>query len=180
MSILIKNRKRIEIDFDAQKIPLLRRMIDAAPWRVRWDYKGLSRCGFFGTQRDWNQTLINRVDDISTQIRKSTKENANTLIVSIEILSILKDNEKFKCDGGRLFFGNHYEIFVNKYLQSNVMIVCRMVSNEEDWFKNNRLMGTILVDGMPEHVPIVPSVITEDIKVSKMEILDRKYILIVK
>ncbi len=48
-------------------------LINQAPFRARWDYKGLSNnANFFGTQKDWNQTLITRVNELSAQIHKST------------------------------------------------------------------------------------------------------------
>lgn len=151
MSILIRNRKPIEVDFDAEKLPLLRRMLNAAPFRLRWDYTGWRKGSSMSpyTQTEWNQTLTTKINEISAQIHKSTlKGGADMLVISSEILSILEDNEYIKFDGDRIFLSSRYEIIVNKYLSPHHMIVCKVVSNEEDWFKNPKLMGVITVDGI--------------------------------
>ena len=150
MIILLRNRKPIEVDFDAQKIPLLRRMLDAAPWRLRWDCKLPRGNNFFGTQKDWNQTITTKINEISGQIHKATlRGGADTLIVSRAVLAILEDNEYVKTDeDGSIFFGSRYQIHVNKYLPSHAMIVCKMVADEEDWFKNPKLMGVVRVDSV--------------------------------
>ena len=57
-------------------------LINEAPFRARWDYKGLSNnANFFGTQKDWNQTLITRVNELSAQIHKATLRGGANWIV---------------------------------------------------------------------------------------------------
>lgn len=155
MLILLKTRKPIEVvidvvDDDAKKLPLLRRMLDVAPFMVRWDYNGWRKNGsIFYTQKDWNQSITTEINEISAQIHKSRLNGgADMLVISSEILSILKDNEYVRFDGDRIFLSSRYEIIVNKYLAPHDMIVCKMVSNEEDWFKSPMLMGKIIVDGI--------------------------------
>lgn len=78
---------------------ILRDLRKAAPWQLRWDYNGWRRMGGFSTnytQKDWNQTLITKVNQISAQIHKATlRGGANFLIVSTEISALLNDLEYF-------------------------------------------------------------------------------------
>ena len=187
MSILIRNRKPIEVDFDAEKLPLLRRMLNAAPFRLRWDYNGWRKAAF--RQTDWNQTLTTKINEISAQIHKSTLNGgADMLVISSEILSILKDNEYIRFEGDRIFLSSRYEIIVNKHLAPHDMIVCKTVSNEEEWFNNPRLMGLIKVDGIGDAEAELTGMLSEQIAGEiDEEILssfrkpprNRKYLLIV-
>jgi len=181
MSILLKKRNPIEIDFDAQKIPLLRKMFYSASFSLRWDYGGLSGLsGFYGTQKDWNQTITNKINEISANIHRATlKGGADTLIVSCEVLSILEDNDyitNFK--DGTILLGNRYEVHVNKYLPPYAMIVCKLVPNEEDWFKNPKLMGVIMVDGLGTEAKLWGEIDKEILNGLRMGLTNRRYLLI--
>jgi len=65
----------------------------------RWDYQGWrksSQASNAYTQKDWNQTLITKVNQISAQIHKSTlRGGANFVVVSSEISAIFDDLEYF-------------------------------------------------------------------------------------
>ena len=71
-----------------------------APFRARWDYQGLSNnANFFGTQKDWNQTLITRINELSAQIHKATlRGGANWVVCSAEAGAIFDDLEYFHVD----------------------------------------------------------------------------------
>ena len=66
---------------------------------ARWDYQGWrksSQASNAYTQKDWNQTLITKVNQISAQIHKSTlRGGANFVVVSSEISAIFDDLEYF-------------------------------------------------------------------------------------
>jgi hypothetical protein len=66
---------------------------------VRWDYQGWRKSSTASnayTQKDWNQTLITKVNQISAQIHKSTlRGGANFVVVSSEISAIFDDLEYF-------------------------------------------------------------------------------------
>jgi hypothetical protein len=69
-----------------------------AAWQLRWDYNGWKRLpnnnGY--TQKDWNQTLITAINQISAQIHKSTlRGGANFIVVSSEVSSVFDDLEYF-------------------------------------------------------------------------------------
>ena len=78
---------------------ILRDLRKAAPWQARWDYNGWQRIGTTSTgytQKDWNQTLMTKMNMISAQIQKSTLQGgANFVVVSAEISAVLNDLEYF-------------------------------------------------------------------------------------
>lgn len=78
---------------------ILRDIRKAAPWQARWDYNGWQRLGTTSTvytQKDWNQTLMTKINQISAQIQKSTlRGGANFIVVSAEISAVLNDLEYF-------------------------------------------------------------------------------------
>lgn len=78
---------------------ILRDLRKAAAWQLRWDYNGWRRAATSAnpyTQKDWNQTLITRINQLSAQIHKSTlRGGANFIIVSSEISAIFDDLEYF-------------------------------------------------------------------------------------
>ena len=78
---------------------ILRDLRKLAPWQARWDVNGWRRMAGFSTnytQKDWNQELITKVNQISAQIQKSTlRGGANWLVVSSEISALLNNLEYF-------------------------------------------------------------------------------------
>lgn len=78
---------------------ILRDMRKAAPWQLKWDYNGWTRMNGFSTnytQKDWNQTLMTKINQISQQIHKATlRGGANYVVVSTEISAVLNDLEYF-------------------------------------------------------------------------------------
>lgn len=78
---------------------ILRDLRKAAPWQARWDYNGWQRLGTTSTiytQKDWNQTLMTKVNQISAQIQKaSLRGGADWIVVSAEISAVLNDLEYF-------------------------------------------------------------------------------------
>lgn len=78
---------------------ILRDLRKAAAWTLRWDYNGWRKASTAAspyTQKDWNQTLITKVNQVSAQIHKSTlRGGANYIVVSSEISAIFNDLEYF-------------------------------------------------------------------------------------
>ena len=77
---------------------ILRDLRKAAPWQARWDVNGWRRMAAFSTnytQKDWNQELFTKINQISAQSHKATlRGGANFIVVSSEI-SALFDNLEF-------------------------------------------------------------------------------------
>lgn len=68
-------------------------------WQVRWDVNGWRRMAAYSTnytQKDWNQELITRVNQVSAQIHKGTlRGGANFIVVSSEISALFDNLEYF-------------------------------------------------------------------------------------
>jgi hypothetical protein len=93
LTALLSEQMGAEIDRE-----ILRDLRRGAAWTMRWDYNGLRKqpTQYYGTQKDWNQTLINAVNKISAQIHKSTlRGGASALVVSAEISAVFDDLEYF-------------------------------------------------------------------------------------
>jgi hypothetical protein len=78
---------------------ILRDLRKAAPWQARWDANGWRRMAGYSTnytQKDWNQELMTKVNQISAQIHKATlRGGANFIVVSSEISALFDNLEYF-------------------------------------------------------------------------------------
>jgi hypothetical protein len=78
---------------------ILRDLRKASPWQLKWDYNGWRRQSTLSTnytQKDWNQTLMTKINQLSAQIHKATlRGGANFIVVSTEISAVLNDLEYF-------------------------------------------------------------------------------------
>jgi hypothetical protein len=94
LTALLSEQVAAEIDRE-----VLRDLRKGAAWDLRWDYNGWKRLGANAvpyTQKDWNQTLITAINQISAQIHKSTlRGGANWIVVSSEVSAIFDDLEYF-------------------------------------------------------------------------------------
>ena len=88
--------EQIAAEIDREILKDLRK---ASPWQLKWDYNGWRRQAGFSTnytQKDWNQTLMTKINQISAQIHKATlRGGANFVVVSTEISAVLNDLEYF-------------------------------------------------------------------------------------
>jgi hypothetical protein len=133
LTALLSEEVAAEIDRE-----IIRDLINGAMFEARWDYAGLrNNANFFGTQKDWNQTLITKVNEISAQIHKATlRGGANWIICSAEAGAIFDDLEYFHVDGsaqaeaekynlgiekiGNL--GNRYVVYKDPYMPANIVL----------------------------------------------------------
>ena len=96
LTALLSEQVAAEIDRE-----ILRDLRKGAAWTLRWDYNGWKRGTSANpltqyTQKDWNQTLVTAINQISAQIHKSTlRGGANWIVVSSEISAIFDDLEYF-------------------------------------------------------------------------------------
>ena len=78
---------------------ILRDLRKSAPWQARWDVNGWRRLAGFSTnytQKDWNQELMTKINQISAQIHKATlRGGANFIVVSSEISALFDNLEYF-------------------------------------------------------------------------------------
>ena len=93
LTALLSEQVAAEIDRE-----ILRDLRKGAAWNLRWDYNGWRRINATTsyTQKDWNQTLITAINQLSAQIHKSTlRGGANWIVVSSEVSAIFDDLEYF-------------------------------------------------------------------------------------
>ena len=115
-------------------------------FKLYWDYNGWKGSGY--TQKDWNQTLINRVKQISAEIYKSsTGGGANTIIVSPVIFNIIEDLEFFYEIDMTCY--NYKVIVDNDMLNSGVLVV--KMGEDTSNFENNEI-GYIEILNLPEFI----------------------------
>jgi len=93
LTALLSEQMAAEIDRE-----ILRDLRRGAAWTTRWDYNGLRKqtTGYYGVQKDWNQTLVTKVNQISAQIHKATlRGGASWVVVSPEVSAVFDDLEYF-------------------------------------------------------------------------------------
>ncbi len=94
LTAMLSEQVAAEIDRE-----ILRDLRKGGAWQLRWDYNGWRKAATSAnpyTQKDWNQTLITRLNQTSAQIHKSTlRGGANFIVVSSEISAIFDDLEYF-------------------------------------------------------------------------------------
>ena len=88
--------EEIAAELDREILKDLRKV---APWQARWDVNGWRRMASFSTnytQKDWNQELVTKINQVSAQIHKSTlRGGANFIVVSSEISAVFDNLEYF-------------------------------------------------------------------------------------
>lgn len=94
LTALLSEQIAAEIDRE-----ILRDLRKYAPWQARWDVNGWRRQAGYSTnytQKDWNQELMTKINQISAQIHKATlRGGANFIVVSSEISALFDNLEYF-------------------------------------------------------------------------------------
>jgi len=158
LTALLSEQVAAEIDRE-----ILRDLRKGAAWTLRWDYNGWKRLNNQSTpytQKDWNQTLITAINQISAQIHKSTlRGGANWIVVSSEISAIFDDLEYFHVSNaapeqdqfnmgiervGTL--SGRYQVFRDPYFPPNTVLIGHK--------------GTSLLDTGYIYAPYVPLQLT--------------------
>ena len=127
LTSLLSEQIAAEIDRE-----ILRELRELAPWQCRWDVNGWRRQAGFSTnytQKDWNQELITKINQVSAQIQKSTlRGGANFIVVSSEISAVFDNLEYFhvsdaNAEADQYNMGierigslqNRYQVYVDPY-----------------------------------------------------------------
>ena len=134
LTALLSEQMAAEIDRE-----VLRDLRRGAAWTLRWDYNGLRKQSspYYGTQKDWNQTLITKINQISAQIHKAVlRGGASWIVVSPEISAVMDDLEYFhvsnaapeqdKYNMGIEKIGtlsNRYQVYRDPYSPANTMLI---------------------------------------------------------
>jgi hypothetical protein len=97
LTALLSEQIAAEVDRE-----ILRDLRKGAAWKAKWDYNEWKYGGASGatlqgyTQKDWNQTLVTKINQISAQIHKTTlRGGANWVVVSSEVSAVFDDLEYF-------------------------------------------------------------------------------------
>jgi hypothetical protein len=159
LTALLSEQVAAEIDRE-----ILRDLRKAAAWNLRWDYNGWKRLSSIGavpyTQKDWNQTLITAVNQISAQIHKSTlRGGANWIVVSSEISAIFDDLEYFHVSNAAPEQDQY-----NMGIERIGTLAGRYQVYRDPYFPANQLLlghkGTSLLDTGYIYAPYVPLQLT--------------------
>ena len=127
LTSLLSEQIAAEIDRE-----ILRELRKLAPWQCRWDVNGWRRQAGFSTnytQKDWNQELITKINQVSAQIQKSTlRGGGNFIVVSSEISAVFDNLEYFhvsdaNAEADQYNMGierigslqNRYQVYVDPY-----------------------------------------------------------------
>ena len=134
LTALLSEQIAAEIDRE-----ILRDLRGGAAWSARWDYNGLRNQSmtYYGTQKDWNQTLLTKINQLSAQIHKSTlRGGASWIVVSPEVSAVLDDLEYFHVSNaspeedkynmgiekvGTL--GGRYQVYRDPYAPANTILI---------------------------------------------------------
>ena len=142
---------------------ILRDLRKAAPWKARWDYNGWQRLNTTSTvytQKDWNQTLMTKINQISAQIQKSTlRGGANWIVVSAEISAVLNDLEYFHVTDANAE-ADQYNMGIEKIgsLQGRYQVIVDPYSPHWSLIMGHH--GTSLLDTGYIYAPYVPMALT--------------------
>ena len=97
LTALLSEQIAAEVDRE-----ILRDLRKGAAWNLKWDYNEWKYGGDGGatlqgyTKKDWNQTLITKINQLSAQIHKTTlRGGANWIVVSSEVSAVFDDLEYF-------------------------------------------------------------------------------------
>ncbi len=135
LTALLSEQVAAEIDRE-----ILRDLRKGAAWKLRWDYDGWRRLSTTSTaynQKDWNQTLITAINQISAQIHKSTlRGGANWVVCSSEVSAIFDDLEYFHVSNAAPDQDNYnmgiervgtlsgrYQVFRDPYFPPNMVLL---------------------------------------------------------
>ncbi|MDE5889176.1 MAG: hypothetical protein K2H20_04060, partial [Bacilli bacterium] len=142
---------------------ILRDLRKAAPWQARWDYNGWQRIGTLSTvytQKDWNQTLMTKINQISAQIQKSTlRGGADFIVVSAEISAVLNDLEYFHVTDAQAE-ADQYNMGIEKIgsLQGRYKVIVDPYAPHWSLIMGHH--GTSLLDTGYIYAPYVPMALT--------------------
>ena len=158
LTALLSEQIAAEIDRE-----ILRDLRKGAAWNLRWDYNGWKRLGANAipyTQKDWNQTLITTINQVSAQIHKSTlRGGANWIVVSSEVSAVFDDLEYFHVSNA-----SPEQDQYNMGIERVGTLAGRYQVYRDPYFPANQILmghkGTSLLDTGYIYAPYVPLQLT--------------------
>jgi hypothetical protein len=138
LTALLSEQIAAEVDRE-----ILRDLRKGAAWKAKWDYNEWKYGGANGatlqgyTQKDWNQTLVTKINQISAQIHKTTlRGGANWIVISSEISAVFDDLEYFHVSNAEPeqdqynmgiekigTVGGRYQVYRDPYFPANKILI---------------------------------------------------------
>jgi hypothetical protein len=138
LTALLSEQIAAEVDRE-----ILRDLRKGAAWTAKWDYNEWKYGGTGGatlqgyTQKDWNQTLVTKINQISAQIHKTTlRGGANWVVVSSEVSAVFDDLEYFHVSNAQPeqdqynmgiekigTLGGRYQVYRDPYFPANKILI---------------------------------------------------------
>ena len=138
LTALLSEQIAAEVDRE-----ILRDLRKGAAWKAKWDYNGWKYGGANQatlqgyTQKDWNQTLVTKINQISAQIHKTTlRGGANWIVVSSEVSAVFDDLEYFHVSNAEPeqdqynmgiekigTVGGRYQVYRDPYFPANKILI---------------------------------------------------------
>ena len=133
LTALLSEQIAMEIDRE-----ILRELKRGAAWTLRWDFLGWKYQGSQKyTEKEWKQTLITRINQLSAQIHKSTlRGGANFIVVSTEVSALFDDLENFMVSNGNVdddkynlgmrrigTLSGRYTVYVDPYAKAGDILI---------------------------------------------------------
>jgi hypothetical protein len=138
LTALLSEQIAAEVDRE-----ILRDLRKGAAWKSKWDYNEWKYGGTAGatlqgyTQKDWNQTLVTKINQISAQIHKTTlRGGANWIVISSEISAVFDDLEYFHVSNAEPeqdqynmgiekigTVGGRYQVYRDPYFPANKILI---------------------------------------------------------
>lgn len=146
---IVKKNATIKLlnDSSKEKQRELKKLLKIPRITKVWDYSGLiSNSNFFGTQKDWNQSLAFRINEVSAYIHERTgNSGCNIMIVHPSVTPIIDYLEYYK-SYGTIYdncepigeFGSRYLVFCSmEIVDRDEILLIKKESDEslEDSFK---------------------------------------------
>jgi len=128
-----------------------------AQFVTKWDYFGWKTNEFFvklslgpgyeSPQKDWTQTLITKINELSAQIHMSTCTTgggtADTIMMNEHCFKLVKEFEYF--DSGEMKLGKRFDVIVNNIIGENAVFV--FIKNIPKDFKyKDRTVGIVKIE----------------------------------
>ena len=161
LTALLSEQIAAEVDRE-----ILRDLRKGAAWKAKWDYNGWKYGGTGGatlqgyTQKDWNQTLVTKINQISAQIHKTTlRGGANWIVVSSEVSAVFDDLEYFHVSNAEPEQDQY-----NMGIEKIGSVAGRYQVYRDPYFPPNKILighkGKSLLDAGYVYAPYVPLQLT--------------------
>jgi len=161
LTALLSEQIAAEVDRE-----ILRDLRKGAAWNLKWDYNGWKYGGanqttlVSYTQKDWNQTLITKINQLSAQIHKTTlRGGANWIVVSSEVSAVFDDLEYFHVSNA-----NPEQDQYNMGIEKIGTLAGRYQVYRDPYFPPNKILighkGKSLLDAGYVYAPYVPLQLT--------------------